>query len=416
MRYRYLTVFALAGLLAWGCTDKTSQMTGPELAAPQTLGEDGTSADVPLAPAIEPAYVRGPGAFGLAAAGPVIRVYQDELPWFGSNRAHATLLAMGKTLGVDYFIHPLDDLAGGIPGGTVAVVLTSNSQGETSQVAKQNAATAQASLQAYLDAGGVLVVDMGDNLREGGFTVPGSVGTPDYSFPSPCDEASLTAAAAGHPLVLGPDGVPGGGDDLTDDNIDLESSCSVAHGNLEDGITLPADATALMTAAFGEEKTILAEYCYGGGRVILDTNTKEYYGQTPAGNGPAVLMRNLFSYAMSSAAICLISVDIDIKPGSWPNSINTKSKGVIPVAILGTDIFDVKDVDFSTLVFGPSGASPAHKHGHYDDVNRDGFMDLVSHYPTRETGLRKGYNEACILGETLDGTPIEGCDAVRIVK
>lgn len=39
-----------------------------------------------------------------------------------------------------------------------------------------------------------------------------------------------------------------------------------------------------------------------------------------------------------------ITVDIDIKPGSDPNSINLKSKGVIPVAILTTDDFDAADV------------------------------------------------------------------------
>ena len=35
------------------------------------------------------------------------------------------------------------------------------------------------------------------------------------------------------------------------------------------------------------------------------------------------------------------TVGIDIKPGSFPNSINLKGKGVIPVAILSTTTFDV---------------------------------------------------------------------------
>jgi hypothetical protein len=110
--------------------------------------------------------------------------------------------------------------------------------------------------------------------------------------------------------------------------------------------------------------------------------------------------------------------DLDIKPSSYPNSINTKSKGVIPVALLGTDTFDVTTVDVTTLRFGPSDALPAHNLAdaevyaeHLQDVNYDGYIDLVSHYRTKQTGIAVGQ----ILAELdYDGSTVD--DSIRVVK
>ena len=86
------------------------------------------------------------------------------------------------------------------------------------------------------------------------------------------------------------------------------------------------------------------------------------------------------------------------------------------MALLGSDTFDVGDVDATTLAFGPEAAPLAHRNGpHRKDANHDRIDDLLGHFRTEETGIAFGDTEACVTGETLDGTPFEGCDTIVIV-
>ena len=120
-----------------------------------------------------------------------------------------------------------------------------------------------------------------------------------------------------------------------------------------------------------------------------------------------------------------ISILLDIKPGGSANPVNLKSKGVLPVAILGTDEFDVNEVNFDTLLFGDpllidnGGTAVSPLRSGLEDVSGDGFLDLTLKFSTADLvefgALGSDTIEGLLTGALLDGTPIEGMDSIRIV-
>ena len=47
--------------------------------------------------------------------------------------------------------------------------------------------------------------------------------------------------------------------------------------------------------------------------------------------------------------VILTGIDMDIKPGSCKNPFNVKSRGVLPVVLLGSEDLDVSDIDINSL-------------------------------------------------------------------
>ncbi len=119
--------------------------------------------------------------------------------------------------------------------------------------------------------------------------------------------------------------------------------------------------------------------------------------------------------------VSFIEVDIDIKPGSDPNSINCNNeKESIAVAILTTDDFDATTVEHTTVTFEGAGETHVDKktgvaRRHEEDVDGDGDTDLVFHFRLGETDLTCDSVEGTLEGETFDGQAIRGTDAVRMI-
>lgn len=113
-----------------------------------------------------------------------------------------------------------------------------------------------------------------------------------------------------------------------------------------------------------------------------------------------------------------LTVNIDIKPGSSPNTINLGSNGVVPVAILSSTKFDATEVDPLTVTLA---SAPVRLKGKgtpmfsEEDVDADGLMDLVVHVETEAFEINPDNTDAILEGMTLTGQRIKGTDTVRVV-
>lgn len=117
----------------------------------------------------------------------------------------------------------------------------------------------------------------------------------------------------------------------------------------------------------------------------------------------------------AGVAYAYVASTIDIKPGSFQNSINPHSNGEISVAILSTSDFDSTTVDPLSVNFGPNGATEAHERGHIEDTNGDGMFDLVLHFNTQDTGIQCGDTTAYLTGETFNGQAFASLDSIKTV-
>lgn len=83
-----------------------------------------------------------------------------------------------------------------------------------------------------------------------------------------------------------------------------------------------------------------------------------------------------------------IVLSIDIKPGSDDNSINLRSRGVVPVAILSAPDFDATLLPPENIFFAGAAVRMRGKSGKYavsyEDVNGDGLVDLVVQVATQD--------------------------------
>jgi hypothetical protein len=140
-------------------------------------------------------------------------------------------------------------------------------------------------------------------------------------------------------------------------------------------------------------------------------------------------------------------VSVDIKPGSCQNPLNVRSRGVLPVAILGSEEFDIESINPESIGIPVEEGDPIKPIRYsYEDVGTpsegepcicddtdedelddnsegDGFIDLTLKFRTQELveglGLRdiesKTIIPIALTMETEDGV-FAGEDCVKIIN
>jgi len=157
-----------------------------------------------------------------------------------------------------------------------------------------------------------------------------------------------------------------------------------------------------------------------------------YTGASRMYSSPAVADGNVFIGNENGKVYAFASIAyVDIKPTSCPNPLNTKSNGKLPVAVLGSDLLDVTEIDPATVRL--EGVSPLR--WSYEDVSTpligggececttagpDGLMDLVLHFDTQAIVAALGpvidgeFRELTLTLTTFAGAELSGTDCVWI--
>lgn len=117
------------------------------------------------------------------------------------------------------------------------------------------------------------------------------------------------------------------------------------------------------------------------------------------------------------------AVQIDIKPGVFPNVINLTSAGSIPVAVISTPAFDALTVDPVTITLDGAAVRLVGKGQRplcsTEDVNGDGRPDLLCHVLTSQ--LPAEGDAVAVLDAVAyplgpdQGISIRGADFIKIV-
>jgi hypothetical protein len=109
----------------------------------------------------------------------------------------------------------------------------------------------------------------------------------------------------------------------------------------------------------------------------------------------------------------VLEVDIDVQPKSTKNNVRLSTNNLLPVAIMGSSVYDISQVDPGSVTF--EGASPV-RPAKIKDINLDGMPDMLFKFAIQATDIECGDTEATLSGQTWDGVDVTGTDTINTVR
>jgi hypothetical protein len=184
---------------------------------------------------------------------------------------------------------------------------------------------------------------------------------------------------------------------------------------------VPAPNTAFVAAAGGVYHSLGLK---ADGSIVAWGYNNHGQCDVPAPNTDFVAVTGGFEHSLGIKGYPRPPGGLDIKPGSCPNPLNRSSRGVLPVAVVGTVDLDVTMIDVSSVrlsradgVGGPVAPNegPPGPHSTFEDVatpfegeacdchdlSGDGIVDLVLKFRTDAVG------DALLLDDLDHGDEIE---------
>jgi hypothetical protein len=216
--------------------------------------------------------------------------------------------------------------------------------------------------------------------------------------------------------------------------IDAASERQFEFGFLADGVYLPPTPSVRPFVSTNTSDDFHTYKVIGGS----NTATYEFYKDDvliAAGNAikaePFTVNRVLFGdgtgAAGGNASIQWVKfcqpdatrlVTVDVRPDTTINTVNLKSKGRLPVAVLSSVTFDARQIDPHSVTLNGSTVS---RRGDgdvmwsFEDANSDGLLDLVLHFSIAELHVASTDTMLVLTGLTTTGEAVRGEDSIRVV-